>query len=510
MGVRHHRIPIRLLALGVVVAGIVLIPLFFVVSAAVSVGWDGAYELIVRPRVGQLLENTTVLTAGTLAGCATIGTGAAWLVERTDLPGRRLWHVLLAAPLAIPAFVNSYAWIALRPSLHGLGGATLVVTLSYFPFVYLPVVAALRGLDPALEETARSLGHSPTRTFLRVVVPQLRPALLGGLLLVALHLLAEFGALQMMRFPTFTTAIFDQFQSTFSGDAANMLSGVLVVLCLVALVAELRFRGRQRLSRVGAGAARHAPKVVLGSRQPLAIGALVILLGLALVVPIYSLVRWLVIGSSAAVSFPDLAEVTVTSLRLGVVGAVVTVLMALPVAWMAVRYRSTVTTVIERSTYIGHSLPGIVIALALVSVSIDNVRSLYQTTPVLYVGYAILFIPLAMVSLRAAIEQAPPALDTAARSLGVGTAALVRRVTLPIIAPGLGTGFALVFLAIVTELTATLLLAPTGTHTLATEFWTNADSFAFGAAAPYAAVMVLLSLPATYLLTRESASERAS
>jgi iron(III) transport system permease protein len=158
---------------------------------------------------------------------------------------------------------------------------------------------------------------------------------------------------------------------------------------------------------------------------------------------------------------------------------------------------------IERSTYIGHALPGIVVALALVTVAVRFSRPLYQTQPLLLTAYAILFLPLAVVSIRAALLQAPVMLEEAARSLGAHPTLAFVRVTLRLIAPGVGAGAALVFLAIVTELTATLLLAPIGTQTLATRFWSNADSIEFGAAAPYALLMVVLSAPATYLLTRQ-------
>jgi iron(III) transport system permease protein len=166
-----------------------------------------------------------------------------------------------------------------------------------------------------------------------------------------------------------------------------------------------------------------------------------------------------------------------------------------------VRHRGPLTTLIERSTYIGHALPGIVVALALVTVAIHYARPLYQTLPLLLVAYSILFLPLAMVSLRAAIAQTPPMLDEAARALGARPATVFWRVTLPLMAPGVGAGAALVFLAVVTELTATL-LAPIGVTTLATQFWSNADSIEYGAAAPYAALLIAISAPAAYLLTR--------
>ena len=173
--------------------------------------------------------NTVGLVVVTVPLCMVLGVGAAWLVERTDVPGRAVWRPLFVAPLAVPAFVNSYAWVSVVPSLHGFGGGVLISTLSYFPFVYLPAAATLRRLDPAVEESARALGSGSAGVFFRVVLPQLRLAILGGGLLIGVHLLAEYGAFAMLRFDTFTTAIFEQFQATFDGAAGSMLAGVLVL-----------------------------------------------------------------------------------------------------------------------------------------------------------------------------------------------------------------------------------------------------------------------------------------
>ena len=334
------------------------------------------------------------------------------------------------------------------------------MTLSYFPLVFLPVAAALRGLDPGLEETAYALGLSRWGTFRRVVLPQLRPALLGGSLLVALHLLAEFGALQLLRYPTFTTAIYDQYESSFASAAATMLAGVLVLCCLLLLLAELRLRGHARYARLGGGAPRPATRTRLGALTPVALAGLGALVGLALVVPLGSLLRWLLTGASTAFDGGALAGATLTSLGLAAVAAAVTTLLAVPVAWLAVRHRGRLPTLLERSTYLGSALPGIVVALALVTIAIRGARPLYQTMPLLVAGYVILFLPRAVVTVRAALAQAPPVLDSVAHSLGAGPLGTLRRVTLPLIAPGLGAGAALVFLAVVTELTATLLLVP--------------------------------------------------
>lgn len=485
-----------------------LIPLLFVGWYAIDVGWSDAWELIVRRRVGELLYNTARLVGACMACCAVIGVGAAWLIERTTLPGRRIWNVLLVVPLAIPAFVNGFGWVSLTSRVEGFGGALLIVTLSYYPLVYLPAAAALRGLDPALEETARSLGQSPSKTFVRVVVPQLRTAVVGGSLLVGLHLLAEFGALQMLRFPTFTTAIYDQYRSSFNGPAANMLAGVLVAICLILLLMELRVVGRASYARVGGGVARSADRHRLGRLTAPALLAVATLVGLALVVPIGSLVYWLTIGTSTAFPVHSLAAAAGTSAALGVVAAIASVLVALPIAWVSIRRRSVLSVLFERSTYIAASLPGIVVALALVTVSIRFVQPAYQTVGLLLCAYVIMFLPRVMVSARAALQQAPPLLDDVAHALGAGPLSTMRRVTIPLIKPGLGAGAALVFLAVVTELTATLLLAPIGMRTLATEFWASSASLAYGAAAPFAMVMVMISMPATYLLMQ--AAKRTS
>lgn len=503
---RGGRSPAGLLLGAAGVALVALLPPAFLVAQAASVGWGRIQELLFRPFVGTLLANTVLLTAISTAACLVLGVAIAWCVERTDLPGRRVWAVLAALPITVPAFVTSYSWVSITPAVQGLGGAALVTTLAYYPFVYLPVAAVLRGMDPALEESARSLGMGPWRTFFRVTLPQARLALLGGGLLVAVHLLAEFGAFAMLRFQTFTTAIYDQYRLTFDSPAASMLATVLLLLALALLVLELRLRGRARYARIGAGSAGPPATVGLGSRKPLALIGLAVVAGASLGLPLITLAYWIAQGSSAGFPVGALLAAAWSSLKLGLGAAALTTAMALPVGILAVRHPGRVSTALERSTYLAYALPGIVVALSLIVVSVRHLPSVYGTTPLLLVAYAILSLPLALVAVRAALAQAAPAHEEAARSLGSRPAGVLVRVTLPLIAPGLGAAAALVFLATVTELTATLLLSPIGTRTLATQFWANASSLSYGAAAPYAASMVALSAVPIYLLTRRLTS----
>jgi iron(III) transport system permease protein len=496
------RAPVALLLLSLAIALLALAPVAFLLDQTLSGGWGEVERLLFRPFVGHLLTNTALLVVvGTAAGTV-LGVGVAWLVERTDLPGRRIWAVLAALPITVPAFVTSYSWVSITPAVQGLWGATAIVTLAYYPLIYLPVAAVLRGMDPALEESARSLGLGPWRTFFRVTLPQTRVALLGGMLLVAIHLLSEFGAFAMLRFQTFTTAIYDEYKLSFDGAGASMLASVLVLLCLFLLVSEQAARGRGRYARVDSGAARRPSPARLGRAKWLALAGFVALIGLSLGLPLATLVYWVATGSSAGVDIGALLSACGTSLELGLGAAALTTLLALPISVLVVRHPSRIGTLIERATYLPFALPGIVVALALIVLSLHHLPALYSSTPLLIVAYAILSLPLALVATRAALAQVPPVHEEVARSLGSRPLVALVRVTLPRILPGLGAAAALVFLATVTELTATLLLAPIGTQTLATQFWAKASTFSYGAAAPYAALMVAVSAVPTYLLTR--------
>ncbi len=486
----------------VLVTAVSVLPIVVVLVNALGQGWSEAVADVVRPRVWELLRNTVSLVVVATSTCAVLGVACAWLVERTGLPGAGWWRVLLVAPLAVPAFVNAYAWVSLRPAMTGLGGAVLITTLSYYPLVFLPVSAALRGLDRSWEDTARSLGLGRWRTFARIVLPQLRPAVLGGCLLVALHLLAEFGVLAMLQFPTFTTAILDQYEAAFDTGTGSVLALVLVLLCIAVLTVEHVWRGRRGHARIGSGVIRRPEPAALGRWLVPGVAALAVLVALALGVPVYSLGHWLA-TPGATVDSSALAAALGSTIGLALAAAVVTCVAAFPVALLLRQRQTAFTTAIERLCYLASSLPGVVVGLALVLLAIRWVTGLYQSATLLVIAYAILFLPRALVAIRTALAQAPGALLESARALGDSPARAVVRVVVPLALPGILAGLALVFMATTTELTATLLLAPTGTHTLATGFWAASSSLDYGAAAPYAVAMVLLSAPMTWLLLRQ-------
>lgn len=493
------------IGLSVLVSLLSLLPIAFVLGVSWQTGWVRLVELVFRPRVGELLLNTVLLVVITLPLCVALGVTLAWLTERSSLPGRRAWSLLAIAPLAVPAFVHSYAWVSLVPPIHGLFAGVLVSVIAYFPFLYLPVAATLRRLDPAIEDVAQSMGLKPWAVFFRVVVPQLRLAICGGSLLVGLHLLAEYGLYAMIRFDTFTTAIFDQFKSTFNGPAANMLAGVLALSCLAMLTVESAARGHARYARVGSGSAREQRVVQLKTGPMLlALSLLILTCALALGVPLLTLGKWLVAGGAQVWQMAELLPALQQTLLLGAAGAALTTLAAIPIAWLSIRSPGRLQRVLESCNYITSSLPGIVVALALVTVTVHFARPIYQTTITVLLAYLLMFLPRALISLRAGIAQAPIELENMARSLGRSPAKALWLITLRLAAPGAAAGAALVFLAITNELTATLLLAPNGTRTLATGFWALTSEIDYAAAAPYALLMIVLSLPLTGLLYHQS------
>lgn len=499
----HGRRPALVTGLaGLAVGALVLLTPAFLAFQTAKLGWAGAVAVIFRPLVGQLLWNTLRLVVAVTVLAAAIGLAAAWSVERTRLPARRAWGVLVVLPIAIPEFVTGYAWQSVFPAVHGYFGAVLVMTLSLYPFVYLPVLAALRRADPGQQEVAASLGMGRVATFFRVTLRQLRPALLGGCLLVALYLLADYGAFAIMRFPTFTTTIFTELQLGFNAAAASALALVLVALSMLLLVGEFSVVRRSRYERLGAGVAREPRRANLGRATVPVLAGFGALVVLGVGIPAGVLAYWMLKGSSTTLPPASILGAAGHTIAYAAAAAAATTVLAIPVSILAVRRRSRLGVALDRVAHLAQGLPGVVVGLALVYFALRYATGLYQTSWLLVAAYSVMFLPLALVAVRSALMAASQRVEEAARSLGARPFRVFFRITLPAIAPGLGAAFALAFLTTAAELTATLLLRPTGVETLATQFWYYATNLSYGAAAPYAALIVLVAGVPTFLLTR--------
>ncbi len=525
------RPPLLLIGLAVVVAIAISLPLLYLGLRTVTIGWDQLGALLFRPRTLAVLANSTGMAIAVTVLSALIAIPLAFLTLRTDLPGRKWWLIASTLPLAIPSYVGSFTLLATfgprgsglqlllerfgvqeLPSIYGWPGTVLALTLFTYPYLLLSVRAGLQGLDPALEEVARSLGRSPWTTFWQVTLPQLRPSIVAGGLLVALYSLRDFGTPSLMRFDAFTRVIFLQYKSSFNRSSASALALVLVGLVLLILWLEYRVRSRAQYYSRAAAVKRPPQLAKLGRWKWLALAFCTSVVSLSLVLPFAMTIFWLVRGWAVGVEtipVAELSQIALNSLWAAGWAAIAAIIFALPVAILAVRFPNRLTAVIERCTYIGFGLPGIVVALALVFFGANYLPWIYQTLPMLVFAYLVLFLPQTVGTVRTSLLQVNPQLEESARSLGRNARQTLREITLPLVRPGILSGMVLVFLTAIKELPATLLLAPIGFKTLAIQIWQATENVAFAEAAAGALAMLLVSAGSTLIVLSQEHS-RAS
>lgn len=492
------------------VGALSLVPVAYLFLSGISFG--DIQEQFRFPGTAAALWQTVGLTALISALTIVLGVGCALLVVRTALPYPRLFTVLFVLPLAVPGFVAAYAAysaeLTFLPNLGlvtSFGGAAIVMALSLYPYVFLPCVVALRSVDPALEEVVASLRPGRAARLWRVIVPALRPAMGVGVLIVAIHVLAEYGAMVQLNRSTLTTKIMAEMLDYGDYRSARSLSLVLIVVSLAVLGVTYVIAGRGRAGDIARGTARPPARHPLGAlRVPATALALTIPL-LAIGPAVFMTVRGLTnSGRGAPVEWHEVGAALGTTLGYAVAAALVATLVALPVSWCVVRRPSVASTVAERAVWVAHAIPSAILAFALVYLAVRLVPSLYKTSTVLIAGYVILFLPLAVANQRVGLDASRRTYDDVAASLGARPARAFFRISMPLAVPGFLAGALLVALDASKELTATLMLIPYNAHTLSTELWatTNGESLDFTAAAPYAAMLVLLGAGPVYLLAR--------
>jgi iron(III) transport system permease protein len=487
------RPPLALVLPGFLAALTSIAPLAYLFDIASDRGLSFVWDEIWQQRTLELVVRSLFLAASVSVASVFISVPAAWLVTRGDIPFRSWWRILLALPLAIPSYLAAFAWVSWQPSMAGFVGAFVVLTLVSYPYVFLPVCAALSRLNPAIEEIAVIHGRGRSLQLILLAARQVRGAIATGALLVALYVLSDFGAVATMRYDAFTWVIYSSYRSGFNPSRAAILAIVLVLIALVLLFGEKILRGRNE-SLLSARSVDTNPRHRV-SVKPVAIAFLSTIIVFALAFPIWRVVTW-VYRYGSEDSMADIATALWHSVFFSGLAAAATILLALPIGILAGRYPSRSTTLLEQSTYVTHALPGIVIAISMVFLGVRLLEPIYLRTPLLVIAYVALFLPVAVGSIRSAAEQIPDSLDEVSRSLGLSQLRIVRRVTLPLLAPGLLSAGALVVLAGMKELPVTMLLRPTGSETLATRLWTYTSVSDYAGAGPYAlAIIVFVSIP---------------
>ncbi len=524
-GVPHagrRRAPAVLWLPSVAVALAMVLPLVYLVERSLDGGGE-VVGLLWRTRTAEIAFRSVALVAVVTVASALIAAPLAWLTVRTDLPLRRFWSVVTVLPLVIPSYVGAFLVVVALgprgmlqglleslfgierlPDISGLWGAALTITLLSFPYTLLSVRAGLWGQDPALDEMSRSLGLGQWKTLWRVTLPQMRPSIAAGSLLVALYTLSDFGAVSLLRYETFTWAIYLQYETAFNRALAAGLSLVMIAAALSLVVIEAQARGRSRYYRAATGAARPASLVQLGPWRWPAFAFATAVTALSLGMPLALLAYWAVRGIAAGETVELLWGNTLNSVYASGLAAVVAVVAAVPVVVFTLRYPGRVSWLVERLAYTGFALPGIAVALALIFFGARFATPLYQTLALLVFAYVVLFFPQALGAIRSTYLQVSPRLSESAMSLGKGTTSILWRVTLPLMVPGMLAGGALVFLTAMKELPATLLLSPIGFGTLATSIWAAAEEAFFARAAVPALLLVAVSaVPTAFLILRE-------
>jgi iron(III) transport system permease protein len=519
---RMRRLPMTTFALAVVVVGLVLLPPVYLVGRAAGEG-AGIWEGLSDSSTVEALGRTVLLTVTVTGACIALAVPLGWLTMRTNLPFRPLWTVLLTLPLAIPSFVGGFIMISALgpggivqdllepigveelPSIYGFRGAWFILTLLSYPYIYLQVCAALNRTDQTLEQAARSLGKGTRETFLQVTLPQLRPAIAAGSILVALYVLSEFGAVSMLRYDTLTPLVYIEYTTQFDRSSAAVLGLPLIALAALFVSIEGLTRGRARYH--ARGSRRSGRRVDLGRwRWPaFALCSLVALFGVGL--PVAVVLYWMVQGLRTGAETGFLIETLVNTARAAGFGAVAAALAALPVAILSVRHRGWVSSLLEKLAYTGQALPAIAIALSLVFFAAHYLTEFYRTLGLLVVAYMIRFLPEALGATRTALLQVNPNSEEAAQSLGAGSVRTFLTVTAPQMLPGISAGMLLVFLTAVKELPITLLLSPIGFDTLATDIWAStSEAFFTRAALPSLILLTLSGMAVLLMLRREQLS----
>ena len=529
-----------------VLAALLALPVAAVIWIALS-ATESNWPHLVANVLPRALTNTVLLLAGAGALTLAIGTLAAWLITMFRFPGRELADRLLVLPMAMPAYIVAYAYVdlldyagpvqtALRqafgaqsllahiiPDVRSLGGAIGLFSIVLYPYVYLSARASFIQQSVCALEVARTLGRTAAGTFWAVALPMARPALAAGVALVMMECLNDLGAVQYLGVETLSASIYATWTQRSNLPGAAQLALVMLVLVVALLLGERRLRGEASF-HASTGRFRAIPFETLEgwwAAAALAGVLLPVLLGFA--VPFFALLR----HAMAHVSDMDGAAFLSSarnSLVLAGLTSAAAVILALLIAYAGRLQKSPVTELAARVSALGYALPGTVLAIGLLSplAAFDNgidswMRTHFGVSTGLLLSGSLFAVTLALVirflavalgTIEAGLERISPNIDAAAKTLGAGSTASLRRIHLPMLKPAIGAAALLVFVDALKELPATLLLRPFNFETLATRIYSLTAAEQFEEAAIGAIAIVVIGLIPALLLHNAIAGGR--
>ncbi|WP_119679968.1 ABC transporter permease [Indioceanicola profundi] len=545
-GARWRRtVPSGWLAASLVIALLVALPVL-IVGSRIMVPTDGVWSHLASTVLPRYLGNTAALMAGVGTGVLVIGVGTAWLVTMCRFPGRRALEWALLLPMAVPAYVMAYTYTdllqyvgpvqtALRetfgwtrrdywfPEIRSLGGAVAVLSFVLYPYVYLLARAAFLEQSVCVLEVSRTLGAGAWRTFLRVALPLARPAIVAGLALAMMEVLADFGTVQYFAVDTFTTGIYRTWFALGEPVAAAQLAGVLLLFVLVVLAMERTSRGRARYHH-STGRYRPLPSYELtGWRAAAALSACLLPLLLGFAVPVGVLFKLTLEGGDALFG-PVFLTLATNSFTLAGITALAAVALASLIAYGLRLEPTPLLRGAARVASMGYAVPGSVIAVGILipAAALDNAVDgfmraqfgvstgllLSGTIVALVYAYLVRFLAVSFNTVEASLGKIRPSMDQAARVLGYGPGRTMTRVHAPLMKGSLLTAGLLVFVDVMKELPATMIVRPFNFDTLAVRVYTLASDERLAEASTAAIAIVAVGIIPVVMLSRAIAKSR--
>lgn len=530
---RKARLRLRLPVIPLLVVAVTALPIALLAAELLTPRFDLWAELwgTILP---TMLGNTLLLMVGVGTGTLVIGTGLAWLVTTHEFPGRAVLERLLLLPLAVPAFVMGFTFMSLFdyagpvqtawrslfgrgapfPDIYSGGSAILVMTLVLYPYVYMLARAAFREQAGTTLEAARALGCTRRGAFLRLVLPMARPSLAAGVSLALMEAMTDFATVRFFSFPTISEGVVRLWEGRMDRAAASELASLLMVFALSLLLVERWMRGRARFHQQGGKGRRIARLRLRGWRAFAAFSACASVLFFAFLLPVSQLILWalaevrgLIPGTWDTVYWQYVGN----SFSLAGGGALLTVCLALLLAHSGRVWKSRLVRAAARLGTLGYALPGSVVAagVLLTLAPIDRAVGSVLGTGLILTGsvagllyaYLVRFMAVAYQSVDASMVKVKPSMEEAARTLGASHFRILRRIQVPLIVNGALAGLILVFVDIMKELPATLLLRPFGMDTLGVwAYMLAAESYWQAASIPALTIVVVGLLPVLLLM----------
>jgi len=504
-----------LVAVSAASVSLVLLPLIYLVVRAAE-GGGRSVEVATRASSLALAGRSVALACVVATGALLLSGALVWVTAARDAPFRRALTVLAVTPFAAPCYLGASAYLAGTgprgvigsawaslglgrfPEVSGFWAAALVLILFVYPYAYLPLRSAALRADRSPFDAARTLGKRPWRAAWSGVAPQVMAAAAGGWLFVGLYTLSEFGAVSLLRCDTLTRAVYLEYQSSFDRTAAAVLSLQLVALAGVFVIATDWLGGRGRAD-AALGRTETPLRWSLGWWRWAGVAASLVVFALSTGVVLVVAASWLRAGG---VDLQRSLSAAWSTGGAAVIAATATLIVAWPVAHASARRRGWLARGLERASHLGFALPGVVAALGLAFFALRT--PFYQTWAVLILAYVVMFLPQAVSPVRSALGRVSPRTEEAARTLGGSPFAVFRTVTLPQATPGAAAAWLLVLITTARELPATLLLAPTGARTLASELWGAMTEAEYSrAAAPAVGLLVVSGAAVAMVVRRE-------